>query len=259
MPFSVCRKGTAWPSRVVGMTRLSATPNEGPVSSRFMTRAFFALAALAALALALSVAGKWFGSSIALAGYTDDLAPIEVVIGNNVIVAPANTIRFERARRHGNATRLDLYLRWPSLDGYSPEARDDFNNASGKRNILFLGFEARIMSRDMSGRFDPIYRSLIVWPGRQGPGNLTVYDFTRKSGYLNESLAVAARDGKDPFVARCLEGQAAEDSLAPCERDVDIGDDLSLTYRFPRELLADWRFLDAAVMAKAAEMVRTTR
>jgi hypothetical protein len=241
------------------MMHVTANSQAGPVSPRFMTRTFFVFSALAVVSVALGAAGKWIGASIALAGYTDDPAPVEVVIGNNVIVTPANTIRFERARRNGEASRLDLYLRWPSLEGYSHANRHDFNNANGKRNILFLGFEERMMSRDMSGRFDPIYRSLVIWPGRQGPAGLTFHAFARNSGYLDESLAVAARDGDDPFVARCLEGQAADESLAPCERDVDIGDNLSLTYRFPRELLADWRSLDAAVMARAAEMVGTAR
>ena len=46
-------------------------------------------------------------------------------------------------------------------------------------------------------------------------------------------------------------------SLAPCERDIQVGDDLSLTYRFPQELLADWQALDAAVTAKAARFLKT--
>ncbi|MDQ6437158.1 hypothetical protein RB623_24155 [Mesorhizobium sp. LHD-90] len=232
---------------------------EDPISSRLMTRIFFGFAVLAMLSLALSLVGKWFGSSIALAGYTDDPSSRQVVIGNHVIVAPANTIRFERARRDGIASRLDLYLRWPQLDGYAKQARDDFNNVGNRRNILFLGLEERMMSRDMSGRFAPIYRSLIVAPGRKGPGGLTIYEFSKKSGYLNEVLAVASRGANEPFVARCLTGPSAEDSLAPCERDVDFGDNLSLTYRFPAELLADWKTLDAAVMARARGMLKASR
>lgn len=236
-----------------------ADDDAGPVDSRILNHIFIGFAILAILSVALSLAGKWFGGSIALAGYTDDPTPKEIVIGNNVIVTPANTIRFERARHDGIASRLDLYLRWPALDGYTRESRDDFNNAGGTPKLLFLGFEERIMSRDMSGRFEPIYRALIAQPGRKGPAGLTIYGFNKKSGYLDEVLAVADRKGRTPFVARCLAGQSAEGALAPCERDVDVGDNLSLTYRFPRELLADWKFLDAAVTAKVAEMLKTAR
>ena len=64
--------------------------------------------------------------------------------------------------------------------------------------------------------------------------------------------------GQAPFVARCLNGESAQESLAPCERDILIGHNLSLSYRFPRELLPGWRALEAAVLATANRYLRTT-
>ncbi|TPJ75552.1 hypothetical protein [Mesorhizobium sp. B2-6-2] len=226
------------------------------VNSTLMKRVFYIFAALALLSIAISVGGKWLGRSIAMAGYTDDKTVRQIVMGNNLISVPANFIRFDQARRDGIASRLDLYLRYPEMDGYSTAARDDFNHAT-TRKIIFLSFEPRMMSRDMSGRFAPIYSALIEKPGTPGPGGTTVYAFSEKSGYLNEVLAVAERPGKDPFVARCLSGPSAGESLAPCERDIQVGDDLSLTYRFPRELLANWPALDAAIAAKVAGILKT--
>ncbi|MDX8434193.1 hypothetical protein RFN25_12210 [Mesorhizobium abyssinicae] len=229
------------------------------VDSTLMKRVFYAFAALALLSVAISLGGKWLGRSIAMAGYTDDTTIHEVVIGNNVIAVPANFIRFEQARRDGIASRLDLYMRYPEMDGYSTAARDDFNHTGARKNVVFLSFEQQMMSRDMSGRFAPIYSALIVQPGTPGPGGTTLYGFTEKSGYLNEVLAVAGRPGKDPFVARCLSGPSAEESLAPCERDLQVGDGLSLTYRFPREFLGNWQALDAAIAAAAAHVLKTGR
>jgi hypothetical protein len=229
------------------------------VDSSFIMRVFYGFLALALLSAAISLGGKWFGKSIALAGHTEDATAHEIVIGNDVVAVPANMIRFERARRDGIAERLDLYLRWPDMRGYSAETRDDFNHVAGSRRILFLTFEHRMMSRDMSGRFEPIYQSLIEGEGRATPGGVVLYDFKPNSGYLNEVLAVAESTTGQPFVARCLTGPSAEESLAPCERDIHVGEDLSLTYRFPRELLQGWRALDAAVLARAADFVRTAR
>jgi hypothetical protein len=225
------------------------------VDSTLMRRVFYAFAALALLSVAISVGGKWVGHSIAMAGYTDDPTIRQVMIGNNVIAVPANTIRFAQARRDGIASRLDLYLRYPEMDGYSEAARDDFNHSEANR-IIFLSFEPQMMSRDMSGRFAPIYGALIVQPGIPGPGGTTVYGFKEKSGYLNEVLVVGKRGGKDPFVARCLSGPNAGQSLAPCERDIHVGDDLSLTYRFPKEFLDDWQALDAAMTAEAGRILK---
>lgn len=230
-----------------------------PVRSAFMLRVFCAFAALALLSAAISVAGKWAGRSIAMAGHTDNRTVHEVVIGNNVLAVPANMIRFEGSRRGGVASRLDLYVRWPQLDGYSLDARDDFNHAGGSRRILFLSFEERIMSRDMSGRLDPIYRSLVDQPGRAGPGGLTVHPFTRKSGYVDEVLIVGDADGPAPFAARCLSGKAARDSLAPCERDIHIGDGLNLVYRMPAELAGSWREVEAAVRRLAEDFLQTAK
>lgn len=235
------------------------SPELTVVDSSLMMKVFYIFAALALLSAAISFGGKWAGRTIAMAGYTDDATVHEIVIGNNVIAVPANMIRFERARHDGVATRLDLYLRYPAMEGYSNAARSDFNGQGASKNILFLAFEPRMMSRDMSGRFTPIYSALIAQPGRQGPGESTVYDFSEKSGYMNELLAVAARPGKDPFVTRCLSGPSAEESLAPCERDIHVGDQLSLTYRFPRELLGEWQALDQSVAAYAESSLKASR
>ncbi|HEY4193624.1 MAG TPA: hypothetical protein VGM46_13340 [Mesorhizobium sp.] len=228
-------------------------------SSSFMMKLFYAFAALALLSAAISFSGKLFGHAIAMGGYTDDGTLREVVIGNNVITIPANAIRFDRARHDGVASRLDLYLRYPALDGYSEAARSDFNGQGAARNIIFLAFEEQMMSRDMSGRFAPIYSSLIEQPGLSGPDGTTLYNFKAKTGYLNEVLVVGQRPGKDPFVARCLSGASAAQSLAPCERDIQVGEDLSLTYRFPQEFLANWQALDAAIAEKAAKILKTGR
>ncbi len=226
------------------------------VDSKLMKRVFYVFAALAVLSMTISLGGKWLGRSIAMAGYTDDTTVHVVVIGNNVIAVPANVIRFDQARRDGIASRLDLYLRYPEMDGYSEAARDDFNHTGPSRSIIFLSFERQVMSRDMSGRFAPIYSALIVEPGTPGPGGTTLYGFSEKSGYFNEVLAVGNRRGKDPFVARCLGGPSAAQSLAPCERDILVGDNLSLTYRFPMEFLSDWHALDATIAAKTARMLK---
>lgn len=240
---------------MIGTAAAETSPTRRNGSS-FVTKVFYLFAVLAMLSLAISVGGKWLGRSLALAGHTTDTTLHEIVIGTDIISTPANTIRFERQRRDGVADRLDVYLRWPLLDGYSDGARDDFNHADGRRNIVFLSFERRIMSRPMSGRFEPVYAPLLMRPGEAGPGGTTIYELDKKSGFLNEVLVVAPRpDAIDLFVARCLEEEDGETPLAPCERDIHLGKELSLTYRFPREMLGQWGELEAAIQAKAASML----
>lgn len=220
-------------------------------------RLFYGIVIVGLLSVAITFAGKWFGERIAMGGHTDDTTVHAVVIGNNLLAAPANMIRFEQARRSGDAERLDLYARYPSMTGYTRQTRDDFNHATAADSIIFLGFSEQMMSRDMSSRFAPIYSALITRPGRNGPAGITFYEFSAKSGYVGEMLAVADRQGREPFVARCLTGEAAEKSLTPCERDILVGERLTLTYRFPQRFLEEWQALDTAVENLAASMLGT--
>jgi len=222
-----------------------------------MFRVFYGFAALALLSLAILVGGHWLSHVISTGGYTEDMTPHEIVIGNNVLSVPSNAIRFASARRDGDASRLDLYLHWPDMKGYTAAARADFNDVSGKKDILFLTFQPRQMPLDMSGRFDPIYRLLVVEPATPGENGLEFYAFKPDTGYAGEKLAVAKRPGKPPFVARCLIGSSGAQSLAPCERDVAVGDRLTLLYRFPENLLGSWPQLDNAVMQKARDYLKT--
>lgn len=227
------------------------------VDSRLMMRVFYAFAALALLSAAISLGGKWVGRSIVAAGQTEDPAPRRIAIGDDILSIPANMIRFDAQRRDGAAARVDLYLKWPEMTGYTDAARDAFNNRGGSLDIVFLSIERRSMARDMSGRMEPIYRRLIELPGAPGPAaGLRVYGFAPDTGYVDESLVVGEQAGSEPFVARCLTGKAAVASLAACERDVFVGKGLSLTYRFPERMLQSWQALDAAVMARAAEFLR---
>jgi hypothetical protein len=227
------------------------------IDQALMFRVFYGFAALALLSLVILVAGHWLSRLISRGGYTEDTTPCEIVIGNNVLSVPSNAIRFASARRDGDADRLDLYLHWPDMKGYTAATRDDFNDVSGRKDVLFLTFQPRQMPLDMSGRFDPIYRLLIVDPGTPGENGLEFYAFKPDTGYAGEKLAVAKRPGKPPFVARCLAGAAAAQSLAPCERDVAVGDGLTLLYRFPENLLGSWRQLDEAVTQKARSYLKT--
>lgn len=213
-------------------------------------RLLWMLAAVLLLSLAAAMGGKWLGV-VPAGGHTESEERRTVVIGQTTLSVPENAIRFARDRRDGARPQLDLYLRWPELEGYTRAARDDFNHAGGAKRILFLTFEPRMISRDMSDRLEPVYGSLVEPDGAHGPQGLTIHRFKPEAGYMGEVLVVGRRPPERPFVARCLSGEIAAQSLAPCERDLHFGEDLTLVYRFPEELLAAWRSLDTAILARA--------
>ena len=149
---------------------------------------------------------------------------IEIVIGNNVISAPANAIRFERDRPTASPTGSTSICIGPICAATARPLRNDFNNVNGVKRIVFLSFEERMMSRDMSGRFEPIYRSLIDTPGKRRPGRHHLFRFQQEVR-LHERGAGGrrSRPAAEPFVARCLSGRAPRNrwrlrARHPCRR-----------------------------------------
>lgn len=231
----------------------SSTHRIEPIAgSSSLQRAFYCVAALALLSLCLAVAGRFLGHTVSLGGHTEDRSLQEIVIGNSVLELPANMIRFGKQRRSGVAERVDIYLHWPDMQGYRPEFIQDFNGSGPEKRLLFVTFEPRAISQDMSGRYGPIYSTLTDGPGVKGPAGLTIQAFQPESGFVNEELIVSPqRAGNAPFVARCLDMETSRNNLASCQRDIFAGEDLQLTYRFPREMLKDWQQLELQMQAFA--------
>lgn len=226
------------------------------VGANFMMKVFYAFLALAVLSIGISYAGKSIGRTIALAGHTTDTTVQGVVIGGEMLAVPSSMIRFASERRSGDARKLDIYLSWPNLNGYSEEERALFNHAMADHRIIFATFEPRSMTRDMTHRLNSIYRLLIEEPGEPVEAGLVAHRFIEASGYGDEMLIVDPARFRAPFVVRCLSGKEANAALAPCERDIDVGNNLSMRYRFPRALLKDWHTLDASMQEFAAQTLQ---
>ena len=210
---ALCRSGTARLDRDLEMKQQAAppTPNAKPLDSDFMWRVFYVFAALALLSVAISVGGKWLGKSIAMAGHTDDTTVHEIVIGNNVLSAPANAIRFERARRDGVA---DAARPLSALAGHATAtARRRATISTMPDGVKRHHLPVVRGAHDVARHERPLRADLPLADRHAGQARTRrasrFFDFTEKSGYLNEVLAVAARPGKDPFVARCLSAARA--------------------------------------------------
>ena len=218
------------------------------MESRLFGWLLLAIIVLILLSIAVNIGGRLLGPLIARGGHSDNTQAYEIIIGNNVLSIPANMIRFSNQRRDGVTGRLDLYARWPGLTGYTERDRAIFNLLTPQRHLIFMSIEPRTMSRDMSGRYLPIYAGLIETNGKAAPGKLSVHRFLENSGYESEDLVLSdTSSGTPEFVARCLADSAAE-SFNSCERDIQFGRDLQVLYRFPRSMLGDWKSLDKAVV-----------
>ena len=194
----------------------------------------------AVLLLGFGVGLRWIADATRRAGLSEDTGPVSLRIGREALAIPANLIRFADQRRGGEQPRVDLQLVWPELEGYSPAAVEAFADPAGGR-IVHLSLAPREAAFDEAMRLRAVYSRLFAGEPRQDPVGLTVRRFAEGSGYDGEEVYYGS--GPAPFVARCPAGDGPD--FTTCQREVHAGTGLSVTQRFPKALLGDWRALDA--------------
>lgn len=231
------------------MTLAADDDAHGPlISNRILFRITLVIGLLAALASALSIAGKQLGQELARGGNSLSGEKHQIIIGQDALSLPANVIRFEAQRKSGPAESVSVYLTWPKLEGYGRSNAAIFSDPRRSDRLIFIDFSQSVMSRDMSGRVEPIYSKLFTGEPATGPAGLTVHTLSRKSGFGDERLLTATLPDGGIYAVRCLlppDGQAT--TSADCLRDVHVGRDLTMLYRFSSALLPQWREIDRSV------------
>jgi len=195
------------------------------------------------------VALETYRERLILTGLSADPTPTVLAIGAENLTIPANMLRFAKTRAGGPVERADLVLHWPSLEGYSETLADAFQDQAPSAPIVYATISARDTPLDSTGRLDDVYARFFVDKPLPGPAGLVGRRLSKDSGYDGEIVYFMPSEPR-PFVTRCLAGATAE-VPATCLRDVNFGRGLSLLYRFNRNLLGDWRGLDAEMQKLA--------
>jgi hypothetical protein len=224
-------------------------PEERPLITPAMAVKFAAaIVLLACLTLALIVAGRWIGARMAMGGFTDSPEILDIFIGQDHLRLPANAVRTDTQRKTGPAEQIDLVLTWPELQGYSHENRNRFYDLTAAGGLIFVEVSQRTMTHDMAGRFDPIYRLLLQPQPSNGPAGLIQYNFRENSSYRGEALLVSPDEGSPSFAIRCiLSADTEAASNTDCQYDTEAGQDLTIMTRYSKDLLTQWKDIDAAI------------
>lgn len=227
---------------------VTASIGEKLVSNRFVAKLVAGAIAMALLTFGVITGDHWLGGRIKLGGHSESRETYLIEIGRDHLDLPANMIRFGTQRRSGPAERVDLYLLWPELEGYSAARSDRFNNLDKTRDLIFVQISQSVMSKDMSGRIGPIYSKFFDGAPSDAGNGLSLHRFLPEAGYGGDILLTASRPGIDDYAVRCRLPEAGTPSTsADCQRDFQTGRDLSVLYRFSSNLLPQWRQIDAAI------------
>ncbi len=231
-------------------TNASARPRWGwPLAG--LAFSIFSIVALGGL---LHAGIEAYRARVTLTGLVDDPSPVSLTIAGETLSIPANMIRFAETRRGGTVDRIDLVLHWPTLEGYSNSLSEAFKGGSLSTPIIYASIARRGITLDSTARLDHVYERFFVGPPIAGPAGLLGRRLDKDSGYGNE-IVYYLPDGPRPFVARC-QAEATAEVPSTCLRDVNLGQGLSLLYRFNQGLLGEWQPLDAAIRNLAAAFLR---
>lgn len=227
------------------------------ITPKFAWRVASVVGILLVITLVIHLTGKYFSGSIIKAGHTDDQRQYSVILGQNTLNIAANTIRFESQRRNGVADGIKLYLSWPEMAGYTNETKNKFNDIGANSSLIFLDIGYSEGQVDMSSRFDPIYRNFIEGSPNAGPDGLVFYKMSAQSSYSGEILYIEAITKERPYVIKCLQNKSGDTTnSAGCQRDVNFGQGLRLTYRFSESRIAQWRSIEQQVINFAKKILQ---
>jgi hypothetical protein len=239
----------------------------GPAKQRLKTQAarqardWRAPGLIAGVGLALVLLSAWwvgesvrdYRDDIALAGKSNDPTPVAFTVAGATLTVPGNTVRFASTRSGGTVARVELLLRWPGLEGFTDANADIFRDSSSLAPLIYVTIAPRETPLDMDDRLSSIYASYFGGDPFAGPSGLTGRNMTADSGYAGEEVYYA-RTGPVRFAARCM-AEASAEVPATCIRDVNIGRNLSMLYRFNRFYLGDWAAMDRELKTAASSFL----
>jgi hypothetical protein len=216
---------------------------------------FFVTACLSALVLAYYFAPASPGLAEERSAPTDATRDIALVLGPTRFRIPANYLPIASQRRGGAMNDLTLIAMLPDLKGYTLDAAPDLTINGPDSRVIGIMLKTGPTVLPEGDRLERIYMGQVVDPkGEPGPYGLRQYVFRADSGYHDQDLFVGASEA-GTAVLLCT--KLAPDVISPgCLRDIPLGGGLSLSYRFKRGQLAQWRTIDAGVRARIASFVQ---
>jgi hypothetical protein len=168
---------------------------------------------------------------------------LPVSVGGTLFNVPAAAIRVKIQRHSGPAEGIDLNFSFPSLEPPQPQkhvSADEVDEKAQPIDRIFLSIAAHHDTLAPDMRVRTIYPRYLEQTSTAGDDGLTARAFRDGSPYSGEDLLFA---NAPAFNARCT-----RDSTTPgmclSERRIDGAD---LTFRFPRDWLAQWRDVAGAM------------
>lgn len=186
--------------------------------------------------------------------------PIDITVAGQIFHIPENYTQFGRSRRGGEQDKVELYAILPTLEGYSVAFQEEFEgNATNSPVVHFSLFRSDFVPVDLKdrepepplterARFERVYLPHVTNPdGEPERYGFVRYELSGSWGYANEDLYVHERENGELVVFRCIK-ESKEMPSPWCRRDMELGKNVSLSYRFKRPRLRNWEEINAGLL-----------
>lgn len=201
----------------------------------------FVLSAMFLLLYLAPSAPSLFDEQVAPTSRTDI---ITLRVNGRSFHVPANYLLYASARQGGDRNEIAMFALLPDMTGWSNWAADEFNSNTPDSRVVYLTVHKDKIGLDEADKFKRVYLDYVTERnGAPGLYELRQYAFRQDTGYRAEDLYVGHSES-GTVVLRCV--RPSHDVPSPsCLREMLLARGVSLSYRFKRSHLAEWREIAA--------------
>lgn len=169
---------------------------------------------------------------------------IEAIVGGTRFLIPENYTRYPSQRSGGVQPEIDMHALLPDFAPYTPDREDEFADNSASSPAIFFTLQPSENMLPAERRLKEVYSRYLVSakPERDETG-LEKFSFKPDSGYKDQDLLVGTDSDGRLVLLTCQQKTDLNES-PNCTRTLLLTQSLSLTYRYKRAHLPEWRRID---------------
>ena len=173
--------------------------------------------------------------------------PVDLEIGRLKLRVPRNYIRRTEKASNNRIKELVLHALLPNMMSYQEKNWWMFEDKTPASRLVQMRFLHKRGRYDEAQRFLHVYdKQLFLNPLAQAPDGLTHYLFKQSANRPHEDVFTGKDRHNRRLLYLCFRPSAL--SVAPnCSRTFPFAEDVSLTYRFKRTHIENWREIDNRV------------
>lgn len=219
---------------------------------------FVVTAALSALVLAYYFAPTPPELVTEHAAPTEDSHRIAISVGSMGFRIPGDYLLFASDRKGGKRTNVRMAAFLPDLRGYSASESHALAGNAPDSEVVYLNLREERFNVSEKERIERIYMpQLVSTNAAAGPFGLKLYAFKPSTGYRDDDLFIGDGD-VGPVALRCTRPSQLTPS-PNCLREVLLGPGVTLTYRFKRAHLEDWKDIDKNIRELIGSFTRKSQ